>query len=99
MADVADGRFWADAGTGASFHRAGKRAGPRLWPEAVYGRDTPTLCCAGSAPGDARIRRRGVVGRRLRDPRMVLAPRTPQGRLGRFSQRQAMVRGPDGAAC
>ena len=39
MADVADGRFRADAGTGASFHRAGERAGPRLWPEALHGGD------------------------------------------------------------
>ena len=51
MADVADGRFWADARPGASFHRAGERTGPRLRPEALHGGDATALRRARSAAG------------------------------------------------
>src|SRR5260370_27568335 len=97
MADVADGRFWADARPGAPFHRAGARAGPRLWPEALYGRDAPALRRAGSAVGDPRIRRRGLVGCGFRDPRLGMAPPAPQGRAFGFPPRPALVRRADGA--
>ena len=40
-----------------------------------------------------------IVGRRFRHPRLGLAPSAPQGRAGGLSQRQALVRAVDGAAC
>src|ERR1700674_3444062 len=97
MADVADGRFWADAGAGASFHCAGERNGPRLWPEALYGGDAPALWRAGSPPRDPRIRRRRAIGRRLCDPRLGLAARAPQGIVLGFPPCRPLVRRADGA--
>src|SRR5258708_12945390 len=84
MADVANGRFWPDAGTGASFHCTGERRGPRLWPEAVHGGDPPALRRAGSPPRDPRVRRRPFVGRRFCDPRLGLAASPAQGGAGGF---------------
>src|SRR5260370_17272596 len=95
MADVADGRFWADARPGAPFHRAGARAGPRLWPEALYGRDAPALRRAGSAAGDPRIRRRRLVGCGFRDPRLGMAPPPPQRPPFGFPPRPPPLRPPD----
>src|SRR5882672_4778187 len=97
MADVADGRLRADAGPGASFHRAGKRNRPCLWPEALHGRDPPPLRRAGPASGRPRVRRRRFVRRGLRDPRLGLAPPAPQGRAEGFSQCRALVQRADGA--
>src|SRR3954462_9025613 len=96
MADVADGWFWADAGPGAPFHRAGERNRPRLWPEALHGRDAPALWRAGPSARKPRIRRRRSVGRRLRHPRLGLAPPAPQGRAEGFSERRALVQRADG---
>src|SRR5258708_23703842 len=98
MADVADGRFWADAGAGPSFHCAGERTGPRVWPEALYGGDTPALRRAGSPPRDPRIRRRRAIGRRLCDPRLGVAARAPQGVVCGFPPCRPLVRRADGAA-
>src|SRR6266851_6246938 len=97
MADVADGRFWADPGAGASFHCAGERNGPRLWPEALYGGDTPALRRAGSPARDPRIRRRRAIGRRLCDPGLGLAARAPQGVVLGFPPCRPLVRRADGA--
>src|SRR5436309_830830 len=98
MADVADGRFWADAGPGAPFHRAGERDRPRLWPQALHGRDPPALWRAGPPAGGARIRRRRLIRRRLRHPRLGLAPPAPQGGAEGFSERRALVQRTDGPA-
>src|ERR1700688_1595734 len=97
MADVADGRIRADAGPGASLHRAGERDRPRLRPETVYDGDPQALWCAGSPVSYPRVRRRPAIGRRLRDPRLGLAAPAPQGRAVRFPPCQTLVRGADGA--
>src|SRR5829696_3472046 len=96
MADVADGRFWADAGSGAPLYRAGERNRPRLRPEALHGRNPPALWRAGPSAGGPRIRRRRPLGCRLRHPRLGLAPPPPQGRAEGFSERRALVQRPDG---
>src|SRR6476469_5834363 len=98
MADVADGRFRADAGPGAPFHRAGERNRPRLRPEALHGRDAPALWRAGPAACRPRIRRRRLVGCGLRHPRLGLAPPAPQGGAEGFSERRALVQRADGPA-
>src|SRR5579871_4566359 len=97
MADVADGRFRADAWPGASLHRAGERAGPRLWSEALHGRDAPALRRLEQAAREPRVRRRSLVGRRLRHPRLGLAPPAPQGGACRLPLCEALVRAVDGA--
>src|SRR5437016_5683901 len=96
MADVADGRFWADAGPGAPFHRAGERNRPRLRPEALHGRDPPAVWRAGPSAGRPRIRRQCPVGCGLRHPRLGLAPPAPQGGAEGFSERRALVQRADG---
>src|SRR5437870_6116157 len=98
MADVADGRVRADAGPGASFHRAGERAGPCLWLKALHGGDTAALWRAGPPPRDPRLRRWAPVGRRLRDPRLGLAAPAPQGGAFGLPPCQTLVRRADGAA-
>src|SRR6266851_5143248 len=98
MADVADGRFWADAGAGASLHRAGERTRPRLRPETLYGGDAPALRRAGSPPCGPRICCRRAIGRRLRDSRLGVAAPAPQGVAVRFSPCRTLVQRADGAA-
>src|SRR6202043_2556528 len=97
MADVADGRLRSDAGAGAPFHCAGKRAGARLRPETFHGRDAAALWGGGSAPGQGGVRRRCPVGRGFCHSRLGLAPPPPQGRAFGLPPRQTLVRDPDGA--
>src|SRR5437868_14436323 len=97
MADVADGRLWADAGAGAPLHRAGERTGPRLWLETVYGGDAPALWRAGAPACRSRVRRRRAIGRRLCDPRLGVAAPAPQGVACGFPPRRPLVRRTDGA--
>src|SRR6516164_9780793 len=97
MADVADGRFRPVSWTGAPLHRTGERAGPRLWAQALHGRDEAPLWGARPAACHLRVRGGRVVGSRFCDPRLGMAPSPPQGGAVRFSQRRALVRSDDGA--
>src|SRR6476620_10078275 len=97
MADVADGRLWADPGTGASLHRTGERSGPRLWPDALHGGDAPALRRARSPPREPRVCCGRTIGRRLCDPRLGLAASAAQGVVGGFPECRTLVRRDDGA--
>src|SRR5438876_5247894 len=98
MADVADGRLWTDAGTGASLHCAGERNRPSLWPETLHDGDAKALWRARSPPGGSRVCRRRTVGRRLCDPRLGLAASAPQGVVLGFPPCRPLVRRDDGAS-
>src|SRR5215831_17407233 len=99
MADVADGRVRAVSRAGASFHCAGERTGPCLWPEALHDRDAEALWRARPAAWGTGVCRRLPVGRGFCDPRLALAASAPQGRAVGFPQRETLVRDGDGTAC
>ena len=74
VVDVADGRFWPDTRPGAPFPADRQRAGSPLWSRAILQGDPPALRRPRSPARRGRVRGRRDFNRRLRDPRLGLAP-------------------------